>query len=245
MKKTAFAILFLIAVPAFSMEWVGNLPDPDKPPKPGPITPEPPKPPVVEQELTGVLLENSDSVKEGNEWAGLVLLPGGMVAQSVTVGGKPYHRDQNHLTHNGRELWYGPNLQHFKGKVKIVASANGIIYTTTKDLGQQPPQNPNPGQAKRRERGRYVGPTNGGRETFRFTKDMKDYPKSFLVEYVGSGCQNVNVTNNNGARHPQGTASNPRPTINGGTIKQSDNPGYHMAAVANFGCRSKEAYVVY
>lgn len=88
-------------------------------------------------------------------------------------------------------------------------------------------------QGANTDKGRYVGRTNGGRPTWYFPRNMRDYPQQFTL--VIDGCTTVEVTNNNGHRYVSGS------TI----IKQSDVPGRGMAVLTSAGCGSRTSHVNY
>jgi hypothetical protein len=89
-----------------------------------------------------------------------------------------------------------------------------------------------PGPAVHSEAGDYVGRANGDRPTWRFSKPMTSYPKTFVVTIPGCVTRSIS---NNGVRYESG----------GLIVKQSDIAGYGMAIVMASTCHSTEATVTY
>jgi hypothetical protein len=85
------------------------------------------------------------------------------------------------------------------------------------------------------EEGLWWGLHNGGRPTFYFSKNMRDYPSTFIVKMTG--CETVVVTDNDGHRFETNLL----------IIKQSDVSGRGMAVTTTGGvCESsRECSVTY
>ena len=106
------------------------------------------KPPVVVtkpelkiQELKGYVWEDSDN-RETLGLSGMVL-PAGMKAFSVTIGGKDFSYRK---MHNGnREVWYGPKMNTFEGLTEIVVvGKNNTLYHKTVRITHATPDEDEP-----------------------------------------------------------------------------------------------------
>jgi len=96
------------------------------------------------------------------------------------------------------------------------------------------PPLPTPEPATLIERGEYRGITEG-RPYFNFTKEMKDYPKTFWL--VMGQCITT-LVENNGERWPVGSTPGSTEYV----VKQSDKGGWNTAVIGGKDCKSSTAH---
>ncbi len=147
----------------------------------------------------------------------------------------PFHR-----LYNGGSLYWNMN-EAPKGDIVCVLDGKQYLYPATNNdhRGRVTGSCKKPTEVSpitsdlTREDGKYHGRPNGDRPQWYFTKDLKDYPKTIILDIPG--CFDSKVINHDGIRYD----------VDSLVLKQSDVAGRHMAILAPQSCKSEIATITY